>query len=74
MSFTWTAEQREQAVAGATVCVSGSPTYDAGRYTITGQLDGFLLVVVNGVNASVPWARADPSTLSVEDSRQMGLF
>lgn len=74
MSFVWTNEQREQAVLGATVCIEGSPTYDAGRYTITGQLDGFLLVVVNGVNASVPWTRVDPSTLSVPDSKQIDMF
>jgi len=72
--FEWTEEQRKSAVQGSTVCVEGSPTYDAGRYYVTGQIEGFLLVMVNGANASVPWHRADPTTLVAPDTRQLDMF
>lgn len=73
--FKWTAGQKSQCQPGATVCVEGSPTYDAGRYVVAGQLEGFVIVLVGGVNASVPWSRVDPSTLSAApDQRQMRMF
>lgn len=73
--FEWADTQRAACVTGSTVCIEGSPTYDAGRYYVTGQTEGFLIVLVNGVNASVPWHRADPSTLQTPpDARQGELF
>ena len=64
MKYTWTAEQRARVVPGATVFVEGSPHYDDGTYAIVGRLEGFLLVFTEGANASVPWHRANPATLS----------
>lgn len=75
--FQWTTEQRKSVTIGATVCISGSPNHDAGRFEITSTSERFVFLrpIGGGPVFSCPWHRVDATTLSTTaDDRQLGLF
>ncbi len=71
MRFVWSDADKARCVAGATVCVDGSPNMTAGRYVVTGAGPRFVFVVSGGVGHSVPWDRVDPATLVSEAQREL---
>jgi hypothetical protein len=61
--FLWNQEQKDSIVPGMSISVENSPNYDNGRYEIIGKLNGFILIRLNGVGASVPWFRCNPDSI-----------
>ena len=71
MKFVWSDADKARCVPGATVCVSGSPNHESGRYTVTGAGPRFVFVVSGGVGMSVAWHWCDPATLVSEAQREL---
>ena len=61
--FIWDEKQKQDIVPGMSIIIDTSPCYHTGRYDIIGKLNGFILIKLNGVGASVPWHRCDPSSI-----------
>jgi len=61
--FEWLESMKEFIKPGQSICVENSPNYPDGRYDVIGKINGFILIKLNGVGASVPWHRCNPNSL-----------
>lgn len=64
--FIWSEQQKQEIIPGMSIMIETSPSYQTGRYDIIGKLNGFILIRLNGVGASVPWHRCNPETIVKE--------
>jgi hypothetical protein len=61
--FIWSEQQKQSVTSNMSVWIETSPCYPTGRYDIIGKLNGFILIKLNGVGASVPWHRCNPESI-----------